>query len=199
MAQSFAPPLHKDPGIHDRRRSHLPVLCRNLCSLLETDQATGTVSPMLLLPHPWHQIARPQESQTSREPACPAGSILLQVQLRWAGHVTRMEDVRMPKAVFFCELQEGKRDCGAPRKHYKDQLKGQLAQAGISHQSWEQEALDGDSWRSSVRKASCEFEAERCSAAKEKLQEAERASTIPTILHPKPSSVQSVVGGAHQV
>ena len=108
--------------------------------------------------------------------------ILLQVQLRWAGHGTRMEYVYMPKAVFFCELQEGKRDCGAPRKHYKDQLKGQLAQAGISHQSWQQEALDGDSWRSSVRKASCEFEAERRNAAKEKLQEAERASTIPTIL-----------------
>ena len=50
-------------------------------------------------------------------------SILLQVQLRWAGHVTRMEDVRMPKAVFFSELQEGKRDRGAPRKRYKDELK----------------------------------------------------------------------------
>ena len=50
-------------------------------------------------------------------------AILLQVQLRWAGHVTRMEDVRMPKAVFFSELQEGKRDRGAPRKRYKDQLK----------------------------------------------------------------------------
>ena len=35
-------------------------------------------------------------------------SILLQVQLRWAVHVTRMEDVCMPKAVFFSELQEGK-------------------------------------------------------------------------------------------
>ena len=62
-------------------------------------------------------------------------SILLQVQLCWAGHVTRMEDVRMPKAVFFSELEEGKRDRGAPRKRYKDQLKRQLAQAGISHQS----------------------------------------------------------------
>ena len=72
-------------------------------------------------------------------------SILLQVQLRWAGHVTRMEEVCMPKAVFFSELQLGKRDRGAPRKRYKDQLKRQLAQAGISHQSWQQEASDRDS------------------------------------------------------
>ena len=69
-------------------------------------------------------------------------SILLQVQLHWAGHVTGMEDVRMPKAVSFSTLQEGKRDCGAPRKRYKDPLKRQLAQAGISHQSWQQEASD---------------------------------------------------------
>ena len=50
-------------------------------------------------------------------------SILLQVQLRWAGHVTRMEGVRMPNAVFFSELQKGKCDRGAPRKRYKDQMK----------------------------------------------------------------------------
>ena len=42
-------------------------------------------------------------------------SILLQVKLRWDGHVTRMEDVCMPKVVFR-ELQEGKRDRGAQRK-----------------------------------------------------------------------------------
>ena len=72
-------------------------------------------------------------------------SILLQVQLRWAGHVLRMEDVCMPKAVFFSELKDGKRDRGAPRKRYKDQLKRQLAQAGISHQSWQLEASDRDS------------------------------------------------------
>ena len=59
-------------------------------------------------------------------------SILLQVQRRLACHVTRMEDVRMPKAVFFSELQEEKRDRDAPRKRYKGQLKRQLAQAGLS-------------------------------------------------------------------
>ena len=69
-------------------------------------------------------------------------SILLQVQLRWFGHVTRMEDIRMPNPVFFSELQEGNRDRGAPRKRYKDQLKRQHAEAGIHHQSWQQETSD---------------------------------------------------------
>ena len=59
----------------------------------------------------------------------------LQVQLCWAGHITRMEYLHMPKAVFFSELQEGKCDHGASRKHYEDKLKRQLAQAEISHQS----------------------------------------------------------------
>ena len=100
------------------------------------------------------------------------------MQLRWAGHVSRMEDVRMPKAVFFSELQEGKRDCGGPKKRYKDQLKGMLAQVGINHRSWQQWASDRDSWRSSVKKASCEFEAERYKAATEKRRrQKERAAS----------------------
>ena len=84
----------------------------------------------------------PNEEVSKRASLPGIESILLQVQLRLAGQVTRMEDVHMPKAVFFSKLIEGKRDLGAPRKHYKDQLKRQLAQAGISHQSWQQEASD---------------------------------------------------------
>ena len=50
-------------------------------------------------------------------------SILLQVQRRSAGHVTRMEDVRMPKSSL---LQRAPRRKTRPRKRYKDQLKRQL-------------------------------------------------------------------------
>ena len=108
-------------------------------------------------------------------------SILFQVQLRWAGHVSRMEYVRMPKAVFFSKLEEGKCDHGAPRKCYKDRPKTQLAQAGISYQSWQQEALDRDSWRSSVRKASWEFESDWHKAGKEiRRRQKGRAASLPS-------------------
>jgi transcription termination factor 2 len=46
-------------------------------------------------------------------------SILLKQQLRWAGHVARMEDTRLPKAVLFGELKLGSRSVGAPKKRYK--------------------------------------------------------------------------------
>ena len=69
-------------------------------------------------------------------------SILLKQQLRWAGHVARMEDSRMPKAVLFGELKAGKRDRGAPEERYKDQLKKQLSLAKISPSSWQDDASD---------------------------------------------------------
>ena len=108
-------------------------------------------------------------------------SVLLQVLLHWAGHFTRMEDVCMAKAVFFSTLHEGKRNCCAPRKRNKGQLKRQLVQTGISHRSWQQEATDWDNWRSSVRKASCVFKAERHKAAKEeRRRQKEHAASLPS-------------------
>ena len=150
-------------------------------SLSEADQATGAVSPTLPALHPWHQTARPRANEEVLNKASlpSVESILLQVQLRWVCHVSRMEDICMPKAVFFGELLEGKCNRGARRKRYKDQLKRQLAQAGINHQSWQQEASDRDSWCSSVRKASCKFRAERHKAAKEKRRRhKERAASL---------------------
>ncbi|KAL8561981.1 hypothetical protein ACOMHN_001307 [Nucella lapillus] len=74
----------------------------------------------------------------------------------------------MPKAVFFGELKQAKRDHGAPRKRFKDQLKKQLSLARIQHQTWQQEARDRDKWRCSIRRSNRKFEIERSGAAKEK-------------------------------
>ena len=93
---------------------------------------------------------------------------LLQQQLRWAGHVARMEDSRMPKAVFFGELREGKRKCGAPKKRYKDQLKKQLSLTEIPLHSWQQEMNSCENWCKVVGSASCGFECSRRDAAEGK-------------------------------
>ena len=125
-----------------------------------------------------------QTKKSYREPACPVQSPPF------------FEDVRMPKAVFFGELREGKRDRRAPGKRYKDQQKRQLARVGIDHQSWQQEARYGDSWRSSVRKASCKFETARHEAAKERLRgQKERAAFLSFFAYPK---CASAVGSVHQ-
>ena len=58
------------------------------------------------------------------------------------------------------------RDVASPAQLHLKQDGLYAAQAGFSHQSWQKEASDRDSWHSSVRKASCEFEAEKHKAAK---------------------------------
>ena len=63
-------------------------------------------------------------------------------QLRWTGHVIRMSDARLPKKVFYGELQEGKRSQGGQKKRYKDTLKASLKDFEIPMGSWEQTAQE---------------------------------------------------------
>ena len=61
------------------------------------------------------------------------GTMLMETQLGWVGHVARMPDYRLPdyrlpdyrlpKRVFFGELCHGQRSRGRPKKRYKDTLK----------------------------------------------------------------------------
>ena len=53
-------------------------------------------------------------------------TVLKLAQLSWAGHVVRMPDERLPKKVFYGELQEGKRSQGGQKKRYKDTFKASL-------------------------------------------------------------------------
>ena len=97
-------------------------------------------------------------------------TILMQSQLRWAGHVARMPDERLPKKLLFGELQEGKRSQGCPKKRFKDTLKASLKAFNIDHGTWEQTAQDRGAWRSAVHKGAKTCEANRIAAAEDRRQ-----------------------------
>ena len=88
-------------------------------------------------------------------------SMLMLRQLRWAGHVARVPDSRMPKAMFYGELAQGKHNKGAPQNRFKDQLKRQLLQADIDPKTWEQSATNRVNWRAATHKGTQHFEEKR--------------------------------------
>ena len=63
-------------------------------------------------------------------------------QLRWTGHIIRMNDSRLPKAVLYGELTEGKRLPGGQRLLYKDIVKRHLKATHITAYHWETLAKD---------------------------------------------------------
>jgi len=67
---------------------------------------------------------------------------LIQRNLRWAGHVNRLDNTRIPKQVLYSQLTEGSRDIGRPRLCYKDTNKRNLKDKGISLGKWQMLSLD---------------------------------------------------------
>ena len=74
------------------------------------------------------------------------------------GHVIRMPDARLPKKVFYGELQEGKRSQGGQKKRYKDTLKASLKDFEIPMGSWEQTAQERSKWRGLINKGAALYE-----------------------------------------
>ena len=82
-------------------------------------------------------------------------------QLRWSGHVSRMNPDRLPKQLFYAELATGKRHVGGQRKRYKDTLKSTLKAYNIPVNKWQELAQDRLAWRTAARKSSKLFEEDR--------------------------------------
>ena len=76
--------------------------------------------------------------------------IVRKMQLRWAGHVARMSDDRIPKQLLFGELTIGTRTVGRPLLRWKDSLKDTLKQSNISTTHWQDTATDRSAWRRSI-------------------------------------------------
>jgi len=77
-------------------------------------------------------------------------SITRQRGLRWRGHVHRMEDGRLPKAILYGEFYNAPRRTCRPKLRYKDVVKRDTASFHISPQSWETLAADRNRWRASL-------------------------------------------------
>ena len=77
-------------------------------------------------------------------------SFPMRSQLRWAGHVVRMQDDRIPKILMYSQLEGGQRNVGRPLLRFKDKLKSNLAAANIAHTDFENAALDRKAWRSAT-------------------------------------------------
>lgn len=88
-------------------------------------------------------------------------ALIIKAQLRWVGHVVRMDDTRLPKMVFFSELVCGARNVGRPLKRFKDSLKTSLGACGIPSTGWETLAADRSAWRLAVYKGTKDFEERR--------------------------------------
>ena len=93
--------------------------------------------------------------------------LLKRAQLRWAGHVFRMEDSRIPKQLLYSELASGSRKRGRPKLRFKDTLKASLKDCEIDPQTWEQLASNRPAWRHQVWKGATSYENKRIAKKKE--------------------------------
>ena len=88
-------------------------------------------------------------------------TMLRKTQLRWAGHVVRMPEERLPKQIFYGELSHGKRSRGGQRKRFKDSLKTALKSFSINPETWEATAADRPTWRGCVTTGATAYETGR--------------------------------------
>nr|VZI49164.1 unnamed protein product [Spirometra erinaceieuropaei] len=95
-------------------------------------------------------------------------AMLRQIQLRWSGHLVRMDDERLPKRLFYGDVATGSRRQGGQIRRYKDTLKSTLKRLQINPTNWEELARDRPTWRRTVKTGAAIYEANRIAAAKVK-------------------------------
>nr|VZH96743.1 unnamed protein product [Spirometra erinaceieuropaei] len=105
-------------------------------------------------------------------------SMLRQMQLRWSGHLVRMDDERLPKRLSYGDVAKASRRQGGQIRRYKDTLKSSLKRLQINPTNWEELACDRPAWRRTVKTGAAIHEANRIAAAKVK-REARKSQLSP--------------------
>jgi len=110
-------------------------------------------------------------------------AFLLTAQLRWTRHVVRMDNSRLPRMIFYSQLQQGERSRGGQRKRYKDTLKANLTILDINPAHLESLTADRTSWRALCRQSIGSFEDSHISHAENK-RRLRKTSRLATPAHP---------------
>ena len=95
-------------------------------------------------------------------------TILTTRRLRWLGHVSRMDDGRIPKDLLFGELVSGTRPTGRPALRYKDVCKRDLKAGSFNPLKLETAASDRVGWRTTIRRVAETSEKRRTTRWQEK-------------------------------
>nr|VZH91253.1 unnamed protein product [Spirometra erinaceieuropaei] len=100
------------------------------------------------------------------------------MQLRWSGHLVRMDDERLPKRLFYGDVATGYRRQGGQIRRYKDTLKFSLKRLQINPTNWEELVVGRLNWRRKVNTGAAIYKANRIAAAKVK-REARKSQVRP--------------------
>ena len=84
------------------------------------------------------------------------------VQLKWAGHVFRVQEYRISRRLLYGELVHGKRHTDRPKKGYKDCIRANLHWSKIKEKKLEDDARDRSRWQAMVKQVSARVKETRC-------------------------------------
>ena len=115
-------------------------------------------------------------------------AMVVQNQLRWAGHCFRMSENRLPRQVLFVQLTHGVRKRGDQIKLLKDTANHYMKKGQIDINAWELISADRPIWRRSIYQATTKFETNRLLHEAEKRQrrkerEISQHLLLPSIWH----------------
>ena len=111
------------------------------------------------------QSCTPDTEVLSKAKCMSISARVIKSQMRWTGHLVRMDDSRLPKRLFYGELSSGKRPQHKPRKRFKDCVKANLKHMAIPVGSWEDSCGNRGSWRKLIHDGCALFESNRVSRA----------------------------------